>query len=650
MSDRVTLRHRFPAVDHNLLEVRDARARAFTSSPDFSEGRSGANASGGDFETQVLLGAGVSPARLAYARREAAIQGLPLSQALIAGGDLDPQRYGEELAQATGLQLHDGKTGRIAINGYDAEVWQVLRGSQPLRLLPERTVGIPLEAVSPQSLARLAEALGPSRSRVRLLTRAALIGMLGRNVGQAILRRATSRFSQERPDLSARTGLWLWQSAALAAVIGAAGGALLVAPRETLTVISLFLSLLFVLAIALRLFASMSRSSRNGGALALRPTQDADLPVYSVLVPLFREEAILPHLAEGLAQLDYPAAKLDIKIIMESVDAGTIAAAASAGFGGNVDFIIVPDGQPRTKPKALNYALEFATGELVVVFDAEDRPEPDQLRKAAAIFAHAPPELVCLQARLDYYNARQNWLTRQFTIEYASLFRGLLPFFSKERLPLPLGGTSNHFRMAVLRDLGGWDPYNVTEDADLGVRLCREGKRAEMLDSTTYEEAACEAGIWLRQRTRWLKGWMQTYGVHMRSPRTLYRGLGARGFLVFQAYFAGIILSALCHPVFYAILCYDTLAGTIGTVHGAPGLLYILGAVNMICGYVAAGMIGWTGLRRAGKLYLAPHLLFIPVYWILISAAAYRAVWQLIRSPFYWEKTPHGLSKGRGGV
>jgi cellulose synthase/poly-beta-1,6-N-acetylglucosamine synthase-like glycosyltransferase len=567
----------------------------------------------------------------------------------MASGDLDPQRYGAALAQATGFGVHDGRKGRVAITGDEAEAWQVLRGARPIRLLPERAVGIPLEAVSPQSLARLADALGPSRRRVRLLTRAALIRILARNIGAAILRRATSRFSQERPDLSARSGLWLWQSAALAAVIGAAAGALGVAPRETLTVISLFLSLLFVLAIALRLVASISRSSNDGGALALRSPTDAELPVYTVLVPLFREEAILPHLAEGLAKLDYPPAKLDIKIIMESVDAGTIAAAARAGFGGNVDFIIVPDGQPRTKPKALNYALEFATGELVVVFDAEDRPEPDQLRKAAAIFANAPPELVCLQARLDYYNARQNWLTRQFTIEYASLFRGLLPFFSKERLPLPLGGTSNHFRMSVLRDLGGWDPYNVTEDADLGVRLCREGMRAEMLDSTTYEEAACETGIWLRQRTRWLKGWMQTYGVHMRSPLALYRGLGARGFLVFQAYFAGIILSALCHPVFYAILCYDTLGGTIGSADGAPGLLYVLGAVNMICGYAAAGLIGWTGLRRAGKLNLAPHLAFIPLYWIFISAAAYRAVWQLIRSPFYWEKTPHGMSKGHGG-
>ena len=237
-----------------------------------------------------------------------------------------------------------------------------------------------------------------------------------------------------------------------------------------------------------------------------------------MFVPLFKEVEILPHLAKALRSLDYPPAKLDIKIILESVDTATIEAASKLDFPGNVDLIVVPDRQPRTKPKALNYALQFATGDLAVIYDAEDRPEPDQLRKAATVFRHASPKLACLQARLDYFNAKENWLSRQFTIEYATLFRGLLPLFGRFGLPLPLGGTSNHFRIGVLRELGAWDPFNVTEDADLGMRLHRAGYKVETLDSTTYEEACCQPVAWVKQRTRWLKGWMQTFGVHMRAP------------------------------------------------------------------------------------------------------------------------------------
>ena len=108
--------------------------------------------------------------------------------------------------------------------------------------------------------------------------------------------------------------------------------------------------------------------------------------------------------------------------------------------------LVVPDGKPRTKPRALNYALQFATGDYLVIYDAEDRPDPDQLRKAAGRFRDAPREVVCLQARLTFDNASENWLSKQFAIEYASLFAGILPMLDAARLPLPLGGTSNHFR------------------------------------------------------------------------------------------------------------------------------------------------------------------------------------------------------------
>ena len=291
------------------------------------------------------------------------------------------------------------------------------------------------------------------------------------------------------------------------------------------------------------------------------------MPRYTVFVPLFKEVEILPHLAKALAELDYPPAKLDIKIVLEAVDAATIEAAAKLAFPGNVDLIVVPDRQPRTKPKALNYALQFATGDLAVIYDAEDRPEPDQLRKAATVFHHASADVACLQARLDYFNATENWLSRQFTIEYCTLFRGLLPLLSRFGLPLPLGGTSNHFRIGVLRALGAWDPYNVTEDADLGMRLHRAGYRVETLDSTTYEEACCQTYPWLKQRTRWLKGWMQTFGVHMRAPLSTLRETGLAGFLAFHAYFAGI--SSPRSPILCSTSCSPTTHGKARCFRGA---------------------------------------------------------------------------------
>jgi glycosyltransferase XagB len=309
--------------------------------------------------------------------------------------------------------------------------------------------------------------------------------------------------------------------------------------------------------------------------------------------------------------------------------------------------IIVPNRAPQTKPKALNYALQFALGDLAVIYDAEDRPEPDQLRKAATAFRNASPEVVCLQARLDYFNAKENWLSRQFTIEYATLFRGLLPLLDRFGLPLPLGGTSNHFRIEVLRTLGGWDPYNVTEDADLGMRLHRAGFRAKMLDSTTYEEACCQLPAWLKQRTRWLKGWMQTFGVHMRRPRATLRETGLWGFIAFQAYFAGIIVSSLAHPIFYAFFAFDAASGVLFEPAATPGgeLLLLIALINFGGGYTVNFALGLASLRGCRHRNLWAYTLFIPVYWLCVSAAAYRAVWQLFRAPFYWEKTEHGVSR-----
>ena len=309
----------------------------------------------------------------------------------------------------------------------------------------------------------------------------------------------------------------------------------------------------------------------------------------------------------------------------------------------------MPQGQPQTKPRALNYALPFAVGELLTIYDAEDIPEPDQLRKAAAAYAVGPKNLACLQASLTYYNPTQNWLTRQFSMEYASLFDVLLPALSRANLPLPLGGTSNHFRTEHLRDAGGWDAYNVTEDADLGLRLDRLGYYIHTLNSTTYEEAVSTPGNWLRQRSRWLKGWMQTWLVHMRKPFSTWRDMGTAGFIVFQVLMGGMVFSALVHPFFLGAVFYGLTTGSIWPTQGslAASAAFALQTVVLLLGYGVAMETARRASIIRGLAGFNRYIWSMPLYWLLMSLAGWYAVWQLITAPFYWEKTVHGQNRKR---
>ena len=310
------------------------------------------------------------------------------------------------------------------------------------------------------------------------------------------------------------------------------------------------------------------------------------------------------------------------------------------------DVIVVPAGRPQTKPRALNYALPFCRGSLLTIFDAEDIPEPDQLRRAADAFAAAPHEMACLQAQLVFYNPNENWLARQFTIEYATLFGILLPVLANHRLPLLLGGTSNHFRIDILREVGGWDPHNVTEDADLGLRLARHGYDTGTLDSRTYEEANVKLTNWIRQRARWLKGFLATWLVHVREPRRFFKDLGPSGFWVAQAMTLGVFASALLHPACMAatLVLYFTAPPL---TDGAGLALLGLAGLNLLilmAGYGVAAVIGARALRRRGIAGWIGPLASMPVYWLLMSIAAWYALWQFAIAPFHWNKTEHGLS------
>jgi cellulose synthase/poly-beta-1,6-N-acetylglucosamine synthase-like glycosyltransferase len=360
---------------------------------------------------------------------------------------------------------------------------------------------------------------------------------------------------------------------------------------------------------------------------------------------MFREPKILPMLARSLRQLDYPLGKLDIKLVLEASDHETIAVASTLGLEGVFEIVRVPPSQPQTKPKACNFALQFARGEFLVVYDAEDRPEPDQLRKVVATFRQSSPDTACLQCRLSYFNANENWLTRMFTLDYALWFDQMLPGLERLNVPIPLGGTSNHFKIDVLRELHAWDPFNVTEDADLGVRLTQKGYRVGIVDSTTFEEASCHTGNWIRQRSRWMKGYMQTFLVHTRHPLHLVRTIGPIGFLGFVFFIGGTVLAGLLNPVFWLLYLVWLVAATNGFDPLFPQLLLFLSLFNLLAGNAAFIFLHMLAPIRRGWLSLIPYSLTAFGYWVMISIAAYKGLWQLLRNPFYWEKTQHGVSK-----
>jgi len=462
------------------------------------------------------------------------------------------------------------------------------------------------------------------------------------------LEEAVSGLVSRSPELSASRGLWSWQRGVLIGLAAAGILGCIWQPEPTLIALLAILAVPFLCVVALRAVAlwNLFRPPASG----VRPAQSAsdETPLYTVLVPLYHEAAVVPHLIDALLRLDYPADRLETMLIVEQVDWRTQAALRAVDLPPHMQVIVVPDGKPRTKPRACQYALQLARGECVVVYDAEDLPEPDQLKRALAALRADPERLGCLQAQLNIYNSNANWLTRQFTIEYTALFDTILPTLERLDLPVPLGGTSNHFRRAVLDAVGGWDPYNVTEDADLGIRLARNGWRVGVLASTTWEEAPPTFRVWRGQRTRWLKGWMQTYLVHMRQPGRLWRELGAKRFLGFQVLMGGMVLSALVHPWFYVLLGFDLwhgkLLGVPDTLVGHT-LLWV-GIVNLLAGYVSAIALGTVAAARRGRRKLALHALSMPIYWLAISLGAYRALWQLVSAPYYWEKTEHSARPG----
>ncbi len=372
---------------------------------------------------------------------------------------------------------------------------------------------------------------------------------------------------------------------------------------------------------------------------------DSELPIYSIIVPMYKEAGNVAPLLEALEKLDYPRSKLDIKLVVEHDDFETIADIYKQKPCGMYDIIIVPPSLPRTKPKACNVALTFARGDYVVIYDVEDRPDVMQLRDAIAKFHSCSKEVICLQARLNYYNREENLLTRFFSLEYGTLFDFLLPAMSHLHMPLPLGGTSNHLALYRLRELGAWDPYNVTEDADLGLRLAVEGFVTLLLDSTTMEEAPISVCAWLMQRSRWIKGYMQTWLVYMRHPRMMRRVLGWRGMVGFQLFFAGSSLVYLSAPPLWVAMFVLMVMRFHHPID--IDMILVLSCMVLFGGMVVHWLSAWmvAFVKRWNSVGMACAVIGFPFYWLLHSLASCRALWQLLRNPYFWDKTPHGKSK-----
>jgi glycosyltransferase XagB len=559
---------------------------------------------------------------------------------------LDLQRVLGEQWRLPFIDLLNSDVEEALVREFDPQML-LAEGWVPVSREGNRTIVATCEPPTQQLREQVRDRLGPG-AKVNLRTTTPLD--VERTIilcfREHIVRRSTGELLARRPDLSAAGGLsagqkrWLLAAGVLT-LIG-----LLVQWQFTVALIVAAANVTFLAAVTFKLLAclvGLGFGARVTDAAAER--DDRRLPRYTVLVPVYREANVIGELMGNLAELDYPAEKLEVLILLESDDTETIEAARAAEPPATVRLVIVPDAQPKTKPKACNVGLFLARGELLVIYDAEDRPDPQQLRKAVAAFEQAGPETICMQARLRYWNYTTNLLTRMFSLEYGYWFGTMLPGLDRMALPIPLGGTSNHFRVPELRALIGWDPHNVTEDADLGLRAAVEGYRVGVIDSDTEEEACAELRPWIRQRTRWIKGYMQTALVHLRSPRRLVRQVGVIDALAFLLLIAGTPLTFLLAPVMWA--------GTAAWYgFGEPhlplldsGTFWTIALFNLIVGNGIMIALNLLAAVRGQGWRAAPFALLNPFYWVLHSVAAWRALVQLIRNPFYWEKTPHGLGQ-----
>jgi cellulose synthase/poly-beta-1,6-N-acetylglucosamine synthase-like glycosyltransferase len=460
-----------------------------------------------------------------------------------------------------------------------------------------------------------------------------------------------SVFSLMRKDPES-SGLTTFTDAQLLFIFIAIGFALLLLTVNfvnSFIFFNLFFSFVFLFSIVFKLYIALKGSKYELVEVVtkeeVKAVKNDTLPVYTILLPVYKEDKLIRKLIWNLRSLDYPRGKLDVKLLIEEDDDKTLNAVRNLDFPANFETIVVPFHMPKTKPKACNYGLFFCKGIYLTIYDAEDVPDSDQLKKVVSLFRKLPKDYVVLQGALNYFNKNENLLTRMFTLEYSYWFDYMLPGLQSLDVPIPLGGTSNHFKLDKLKELGGWDPFNVTEDADLGVRVFEKRYKVGVVNSTTLEEANNEPFNWIRQRSRWIKGYMQTLLVHMRNPVRLVNKIGWRGFFGFNFFVGFTPITFLLYPVllgFYIIYIIFDLQ-TVRVLF--PDWVLYISIFNFVAGNTLMIYVNMLAVFKRRFYELILFALVNPFYWLMHSIAAYKGLWQLIYKPFYWEKTNHGLTK-----
>jgi cellulose synthase/poly-beta-1,6-N-acetylglucosamine synthase-like glycosyltransferase len=593
-----------------------------------------------DLGDALLARGHLSAGDVARARSRCAGQAVTLGEVLRLRGTVPESVLGETQALLHGARFFAADELAADVRLIDAlgPDFCLRRKVLPLFRAGAETVVV---TAAPDAFAALREelvaVLGPVRMAVA--TASAIESALLRVRQRSLARMAESRVPEA---LSSRGRIALVVTRVLV-VAGLATLALgILAPTLVFAAAAVWAVLTLVATVGLKAAAAIA-ALRDRGA----PTDDpaitplARSPVVSILVPLFREREIAGRLVDRLGRIDYPPELLDILLVVEESDTITQETIARTRLPSTMRQIVVPRGGVQTKPRALNYALDFCRGSIVGVYDAEDRPAPGQIRDVVGAFATSAPDVVCLQGILDYYNARQNWFSRCFTVEYATWFRLVLRGFARLGLVVPLGGTTLFFRREALESLGGWDAHNVTEDADLGVRLVRRGYRADLIETVTEEEANCRAWPWVRQRSRWLKGYAMTYAVHMRDPVQLWRDLGPRRFLGVQITFLGTLSQFALAPVLWSFwllflgLPHPFAEAPAAVFWGLMALFMSAEIVNITAGAIA--------VARPSHRWLIPWVPTLHLYHMLGALAAWKGLVELVFRPFFWDKTEHGF-------
>jgi cellulose synthase/poly-beta-1,6-N-acetylglucosamine synthase-like glycosyltransferase len=370
---------------------------------------------------------------------------------------------------------------------------------------------------------------------------------------------------------------------------------------------------------------------------------DAELPIYTIIIPLYQEAAVIKQIIRAMSAIDYPKDKIDLIITLEEYDTETIDAIAAANPPSWFKTLILPDVKPKTKPKALNVAFPHTKGEFIVIYDAEIVPDADQLKKAYLAFRkHA--DIACLQIQLDHYNANETWVTKLFNSEFSFYYDMFLPGLQRLGIPLPLSGHSSHYRRQVIEDIGAWDPYNVTEDCELGIRLYRKGYKTDMLDSRSLEEATASVESWVGQRTRWIKGFIQTTIVHLRHPMRTKNELGGwRNFIGFLVIVPGSVLVNLLNLFYWVLLIVWAITKAEAIQAFFPGPILYISVFSFLAGNFVFTYLNLLGSFRRERYTMVKYSLLSPIYWLMLAYATLKASIEIIAKPHHWSKTKHGI-------